>query len=149
MNGTLNSLSNVSIFPNAIDHEEKQYVPKPTKSSKVRIGWLGGSSHIEDLNILHGLAGRVQSAKKDKFQFVLCGYDLRGSMTVFDERTGKRTQRPITPKESVWYKYEKLFTDDYRIIDGEYKDVTNEHTRGKSLEEDKAELTSENIRNED
>tara|TARA_B100001094_G_scaffold58842_1_gene54337 strand:- start:25635 stop:26870 length:1236 start_codon:yes stop_codon:yes gene_type:complete len=112
---------NVEIFPNAVDMEEKQYIPQPTKSNKVRIGWLGGSSHIEDLNILHGLAGRVQSAKKDKFQFVLCGYDLRGSMTVFDERTGKQTQRPITPKESVWYKYEKLFTDDYRIVGGEYK----------------------------
>jgi len=112
---------NVEIFPNAIDHEEKQYVPQPTKSDKVRIGWLGGSSHIEDLNILQGMAGKIQSAKKDQFQFVLCGYDLRGSMTMIDEKTGKQSQRPIKPEESVWYKYEKLFTDNYKIVSGDYK----------------------------
>ena len=110
---------NVEIFPNAIDHEEKQYIPTPTQSDKVRVGWLGGSSHIEDLNIISGVAGRVHSACKDKFQFVLCGYDLRGSMTVIDEKTGKQTQRAITPKESVWYKYEQLFTDNYKIINNE------------------------------
>ena len=114
--------NNVYIYPNAIDHEEKQYVPKPTKSSKVRIGWLGGSSHIEDLTILQGMAGRINSVKKDKFQFVLCGYDLRGSMTVFNDKTGKQTQRPILPKESVWYKYEQIMTDNYKVIsDEEYK----------------------------
>ena len=37
---------NVFIYPNGVDHREKQYVPNPTKSKKVRIGWLGGSSHI-------------------------------------------------------------------------------------------------------
>lgn len=110
---------NVYVYPNAIDHEEKQYIPNPTKSDKVRIGWLGGSSHIEDLNIISGLAGRIHSTQKNKFQFVLCGYDLRGSMTIFDEKTGKQTQRPITPKESVWYKYEQLVTDNYRIIEDE------------------------------
>jgi hypothetical protein len=27
-----------------------------------------------------------------------------------------------TPKESVWYQYEKIFTDDYKTISPEYKD---------------------------
>jgi len=114
---------NVYIYPNAIDHKEKQYVPKPIKSNKVRIGWLGGSSHIKDLEILSGVVGRLYSMRKDQFQIVLCGYDLRGSMTVFDEKTGKQTQRPITPEESVWYKYEQIMTDNYRIINDEaYKE---------------------------
>ena len=118
---TLNK--NVYIYPNAIDHKEKQYIPQPIKSNKVRIGWLGGSSHIKDLEILSGVAGRLYGMRKDKFQVVLCGYDLRGSMTVFDEKTGKQTQRPITPEESVWYKYEQIMTDNYRIINDEkYKE---------------------------
>ena len=113
----------VHIYPNAIDHEEKQYIPTPTHSTKVRLGWLGGSSHIKDLEILSGVVGRLYSARKDQFQVVLCGYDLRGTMTVFDEKTKKESQRPITPKESVWYKYEQLMTDNYRIInDEEYKE---------------------------
>ena len=118
---TLNK--NVYIYPNAIDHKEKQYIPQPIKSNKVRIGWLGGSSHIKDLEILSGVAGRLYGMRKDQFQVVLCGYDLRGSMTVFDEKTGKQTQRPITPEESVWYKYEQIMTDNYRIINDEkYKE---------------------------
>lgn len=114
---------NVFVYPNAIDHEEKQYIPKPTKSDKLRIGWLGGSSHIKDLEILSGVAGRLYNDRKDKFQVVLCGYDLRGSMTVIDEKTGKQTQRPIQPHESVWYKYEQIMTDEYRIVsDPKYKE---------------------------
>ena len=77
----------VHIYPNAIDHNEKQYVPQPTKSSKIRIGWLGGSSHMEDLQILSGVFGRLNSERKGKFQTVLCGYDLRGTMTEIDPRT--------------------------------------------------------------
>ena len=37
-------------------------------------------------------------------------------MTVMDEKTGKQTQRPIQPHESVWYKYEQIMTDEYRIV---------------------------------
>lgn len=118
--GKLNS--EVYVYPNAIDHKEKQYIPQKVKSNKVRIGWLGGSSHIQDLEIISGMAGRLYGERKDQFQMVLCGYDLRGSMTVMDQKTGKQTQRPIEPHESVWYKYEKIVTDNYRIVnDDEYK----------------------------
>ena len=114
---------NVYIYPNAIDHEEKQYVPQPIKSNKVIIGWLGGSSHIKDLEILSGVSGKLYGSRKDQFQIVLCGYDLRGSMTVFDQKTGKQTQRPIKPEESVWYKYEQIMTDNYKILsDDPYKE---------------------------
>jgi len=113
----------VYIYPNAIDHEEKQYIPKPIKSNKMRLGWLGGSSHIKDMEILNGVAGRLYSERPDKFQVVLCGYDLRGTMTTMDQKTGKETQRPIKPEESVWYKYEQIVTDNYRIINDEsYKE---------------------------
>jgi hypothetical protein len=82
---------------------------------------LGGSSHIKDLEILSGVAGRLYNDRKDKFQVVLCGYDLRGTMTVMDEKTGKQTQRPIQPHESVWYKYEQIFTSNHNNINDEYK----------------------------
>jgi glycosyltransferase involved in cell wall biosynthesis len=113
---------NVHIFPNAIDHEEKQYIPNPTESDILRVGWLGGSSHIKDLEILDGVFGRLNSERPDQFQTVLCGYDLRGTMTEMNKDTGKETQRPIKPMESVWYNYEKIFTDNYGTVSGEYKD---------------------------
>ena len=75
------------------------------------------------MEILSGVAGKLYSSRKDQFQIVLCGYDLRGSMTVFDQKTGKQTQRPIKPEESVWYKYEQIMTDNYKILsDDTYKE---------------------------
>lgn len=112
----------VFVLPNAIDPTEKQYTPNPEKSDRVRIGWLGGSSHLEDLKLLNGLVSKLKSdGLMDKVQFVLCGFDLRGNVTMIDPKTGQETQRPIKPMESVWYKYEQIFTDNYSSVSEDYK----------------------------
>jgi glycosyltransferase involved in cell wall biosynthesis len=114
---------NVYVLPNAIDPNEKQYTPTPEKSDRLRIGWLGGSSHLKDLEILKGVVGRLHNdGLLDKVQFVLCGYDLRGTMTIIDEQTGQQTQRPIKPMESVWYHYERIFTENYTTVSPEYRE---------------------------
>lgn len=115
---------NVFVLPNAINPKEKQFISNPEPSSgRVRIGWLGGSSHLKDLEILHGIVSRLKGDNLlDKVQFVLCGFDLRGTMTMIDEKTGQQTQRPIKPMESVWYQYERIFTDNYNSISPEYKE---------------------------
>ena len=104
---------NIFIFPNTINPRERQFQPKPIDSHKIRIGWLGGSSHLADLEILNGMASRLDASHKNKFQFVLCGYDLRGSVTVINPETNEQQTRPIEPNESVWYLFEKIFTDDF------------------------------------
>ena len=58
---------------------------------------------------------------KNKVQFVLCGFDLRGTVTEIDSQTKQQRQRPIKPTETVWYKYEKFFTDNYKVLTDEYK----------------------------
>lgn len=84
--------------------------------------WIG-NSHLKDLEILEGVVGRIAGEKLlDKVQFVLCGFDLRGTMTIIDEKTNQQTQRAILPHESVWYLYEKIFTDNYKTVSPEYKD---------------------------
>ena len=113
---------NVYILANAIDPTEKQYIPTPEPSNRLRIAYLGGSSHLHDLKLLEGVAGQLKRDNLlDKMQFVLCGFDLRGTMTIIDSKTGQRTQRPIRPMESVWYKYEQIFTDNYNIVSDDYK----------------------------
>ena len=113
---------NVFVIPNAINPSEKQYQNNSEKSDRIRIGWLGGSSHLKDLEILKGLVSKFKNdGLIDKVQFVLCGFDLRGTITLIDQKTGEHTQRPIKPKESVWYEYERIFTDDYKIVSEEYK----------------------------
>ena len=115
---------NVFVLPNAIDPTEKQYTPNPEPSNgRLRIAFLGGSSHLKDLQILNGVVGRLRTdGLIDKVQFVLCGFDLRGTHTEIDSVTKEQRQRAILPKESVWYQYEKIFTDDYKSISPEYKD---------------------------
>jgi glycosyltransferase involved in cell wall biosynthesis len=127
----INSNKSVHILPNAIDPTEKQYTPKPEKSDRLRIGWLGGSSHLKDLEILHGVVGKIKSDKLlDKVQFVVCGFDLRGMVTIIDEKTGQQKQRPIQPKESVWYQYERIFTSDYTSISEDYRDFLLSFKKG-------------------
>jgi glycosyltransferase involved in cell wall biosynthesis len=115
---------NVYVLANAIDPTEKQFTPNLEPSNgRLRIGWLGGSSHLKDLEILRGVVGKLKTDNLiDKVQFVLCGFDIRGSHTEIDQNTGEQRTRAIKPMESVWYQYEKIFTDDYKTISPEYKD---------------------------
>lgn len=114
---------NVHVVANAIDPRVKQYIPNPTKSERLRIGFLGGSSHKNDLELLRGVVGKLKSDNLlDKVQFVICGFDLRGTITLINPKTGEQSQRPIKPQESVWYQYEKIFTDDYKSVSPEYRD---------------------------
>jgi len=111
---------NVEIFPNAIDPNEAQFQEKTEPSDKIRIGWLGGSSHLHDLQLLEGMVSKL-SPIQDKIQYVVCGFDTRGTITEINKQTGEQKQRPIQPHETVWAKYEEIFTNRYQIITPEYK----------------------------
>jgi len=114
---------NTFVLPNAIDPTEKQFTPNPEPSDRVRIGWLGGSSHEHDLKILEGVVSKIKAdGLLDKVQFVLCGFDTRGNITEINKQTGQQTSRKIKPEESVWFRYEKIFTDNYSTVSPEYKD---------------------------
>ena len=118
---------NVKVFPNAINPEEKQYaVAKNPRTDKLRVGIICGSSHLKDLELLSGIATQVN---KDKVQFVLCGFDTRGTRTIYKDN-GEVETRPIYPQESVWCDYEKIFTDNYRTISPEHKDFLMKYTAG-------------------
>jgi glycosyltransferase involved in cell wall biosynthesis len=114
-------VKNVFVFPNAVDETEPQFQPNPIKSDKVRFGWLGGSSHLYDIELMKSGVEFIQNQYKDKTQFVLCGFDLRGSVHEIDRATGNVTQRPILPHETVWSKYESIFTSGYKVLDPDHK----------------------------
>ena len=120
--------SNVFIFPNAINPNESQFKEPTEKSDKIRVGWLGGSSHLHDLLLLDGMVAKL-SPVQDKLQYVLCGFDTRGVMTEINPQTGQQTQRPIKPHETVWAEYEKIFTNNYSIINDDYKKFLNKFSQ--------------------
>lgn len=111
---------NVHVISNAINTNEPQYNVKPTESEfDVRFGWLGGSSHDADLELLRGLTGRFSQLKNS--QLVLCGFDLRGVKNVINKETGQVHQAPLEPQETAWYRFEKLFTHNYQDVNPIFK----------------------------
>jgi len=116
---------NVKVFPNAINDEDKQYEPiKNPGTNRLRVGIICGSSHLKDLELLGNVANQID---KDKVQFVLCGFDTRGTRTVY-KPNGEIETRPILPEESVWCDYERIFSNNYRNISDAHKDFLMKYT---------------------
>ena len=111
---------NVVVLPNAINPKEPQFCEPTIKSDKLRFGWLGGSSHLHDLMLLDGVFQRMEPYK-NKSQAFLCGFDIRGTVTEINADTKEQTKRDIKPDETVWYKYENIFTDNGKLISPEYQ----------------------------
>ena len=111
---------NVVVFPNAINPNEPQFKEPTLESDRLRIGWLGGSSHLHDLQLLDSPLGKITHLK-DKLQFVLCGFDTRGSVTEINQQTGEHKKRDILPHETVWAQYEKIFTQSHSLVSEDYK----------------------------
>jgi len=117
---------NVVVFPNAIDPSEPQFCEPTLESDRLRIGWLGGSSHLHDLMLIDGSLSKLGSDRNNT-QFVLCGFDTRGTVTEINKNTGEQTQRPIRPEETVWVKYEKIMTSNYYGVSEDYLKFLNKY----------------------
>lgn len=164
---------NVFVLPNAIDPEIMHQFEN-NKSNLyngiVKIMYLGGSTHLKDLEQLEGVANMLNADNKTKgkFMFFNVGWDMRGEKReiIFNqnlrrelEKIGLWTQnnvkkiinsngdisklkfipeylinsfknnifvenkRGFKPDEIPYYYYEKIFTDNYKIIDD--KDYLN------------------------
>ncbi len=120
---------NVVIFPNAINPNEPQFKEPTEESDRLRVGWLGGSSHLHDLQILDQSFNKLLPLK-DKIQYVLCGFDTRGSVTEINSQTGEHNKRNILPAETVWAQYEKIFTQNFQTISEDYKKHLLNYTQG-------------------
>lgn len=115
---------NVKVFPNAINKDEPQYtVPKTQGGDRLRVGIICGSSHLKDLELISGLAKQVDI---NKVQFVLCGFDTRGTRTIY-KPNGESEVRDILPQESVWCDFEKIVTDNYRIVSKEHSEFLHKY----------------------
>lgn len=154
----------VIVLENSIDTKiMNQFENNKTKSKKVRIGYLGGSTHVEDIKLLDGVFSKLytDTETKDKFQVVNIGWDKgdgtydmilnedlvkeleeqnlitknliksvsqsKGDISKikeipedlkkkYNENSFKTVKRPFRVDEIAYYHYEKIFTNDYRII---------------------------------
>jgi glycosyltransferase involved in cell wall biosynthesis len=122
---------NVVVFPNAINPQEPQFNEPTSESDRLRVGWLGGSSHLADLQLLDSSFAKLSQNTKD-LQMVLCGFDVRGTVTEINSQTGEHVKRNIKPEETVWARYEEIFTQKYKYVSEDFektlkKFVQDEH----------------------
>lgn len=116
---------NVYVIPNALDMNHKMWSSPLQKNltDKCRISWIGGSSHLHDLNLLDQSMQKLNHSPdlKDKFQIIMCGFDTRGTVTQLGANNEKTT-RKIKPHETIWCNFEKIFTSNYELLkdDEEY-----------------------------
>lgn len=113
---------NVYVIPNAIDPDDERFKIEKPSSKFLRVGLVMGSTHEYDMALLNNIACKLKSETLEKIQFVLCGFDLRGTIKMINRENNEVSERPIKPKESVWYRYEKMLTNDYKIISPEYRE---------------------------
>ena len=69
----------------------------------------------------------------DKLQYVICGFDTRGSVTEINPTTGEQKKRDILPHETVWVKYEEIFTNNYKTLDENYIKFLKEFKEGEYI----------------
>ncbi len=163
---------NILVIPNGINRNLKEWIPSNDKCTydKLRILYLAGSSHLQDVLLLKDSFDKLidDTTIINKFQIHLSGFDLRGTTTnyivnetfikelqaigIFTERLYKKliannfdiintSEIPreivekyngnvleekieqIKPKDTVWTKYEQIFTSNYKLIkDKDYYD---------------------------
>lgn len=113
--------TNTYYVPNAIDEDDPQFKPNYIKSNRLRIGWAGGSSHLEDIRITEKTIQEIYNSDLiDKVQFVLGGFDIRGQM--FYEENGESKVRDLYPEESPYSQMEKIFSNGFSNTSEQYKE---------------------------
>ena len=115
---------NVKILFNAIDTNHRMWQDEEVvKTDKCRIAWIGGSSHNNDLEVLKSSMNMLHSDTelKEKYQIVMCGYDIRGSITEISPDGKSSRTRKIKPEETIWNKFEETFTNNYQCVNENYK----------------------------
>ena len=101
---------NVIVLENAVNTKESQWRPNKIKSDKTRFLWGGGITHLQDLQLLNLSLDISDTDFLNKSQIYMCGYDLR----MRDPKTGSLSID--NPAYSIWTKFEKIFTNNYRSI---------------------------------
>jgi len=156
---------NVKVLYNSVDPiwmKQFQNNWKPDQDGLVRITYMGGSSHMVDIEQLEGVMNILSSdwQLKDKFKVIIAGWDTEGNTTdiTFNQEFGEelqkrglwtqktiksinsskgdidkiqipidlknkyrgnvfnRQERDIKSEESVYLYYEKVLSDNHRMI---------------------------------
>lgn len=112
---------NVYIFPNAINPDDERFQIDRKPCNKIRFGFVMGSTHEKDLDSMDNFVAKLSKDVLDKIEIVLCGFDTVGQSVILNP-DGTTTKKNMTPTQTVWYRYEKMLTNNYKNVSPEYKE---------------------------
>ena len=69
--------SNVTVIPNCISPDDKQFEPRQIENKRIRFGWIGGVYHKEDIESMDSTFCRMAKDKeiRDSYQICLGGFN--------------------------------------------------------------------------
>lgn len=105
--------SKIEVLPNSTHSMLKeQLIATPSPTKKLRVGLIGGVSHLEDLKTIQKTIERIYQNKEllNKIQFVLCGFDLSNDKSIFN----------------IWREFERILTNNYNDCDEIYQQMLKE-----------------------
>ena len=111
---------NVVVFPNAIDPTAEKFKINKEKSDKIRLGYIGGPTHLEDVKLLKGLFNEIATKYVSKTQIILCGFHI-GNITYERDQNGNYIKKLISIEETSSYQFEKIMTANYRNLSPAYR----------------------------
>ncbi len=107
----------VEIFPNMFDWDQPQWSIKrstPAKENKIVIGWVGLTSHFEDLKKMSPILKYIHD-KYPNTEFILAGMALKDTMVniTLDSNNNKVFKEEEVTDEKLTYKYrvKELYKD--------------------------------------
>lgn len=118
---------NAFVLPNALPENEGQFILHKEPSDRIRFGIVCGSSHYYDLIILKDMIQMLPKEYLDKIQFVLCGFDIKGTKTVYHPGVEEPERIPIKTEESIWNEFERILTNNYQTISKEHKEFLQKY----------------------
>jgi hypothetical protein len=105
--------NNVEVFPNAIDINNKHWASNKSSTRKTRIGWVGGSSHVHDLELLKNMMEKLSKSKlKEYIEIIIC--NVGG---VYDEYFKILTANSSLPYRIVKFTDIETYGELYNEID--------------------------------
>jgi glycosyltransferase involved in cell wall biosynthesis len=117
---------NVVVFPNALI-PDGQFKPVEKPSNRIRVGLIGGVTHVTDMALLEGITRHLSKDTLDKIQFVLCGFDEAFINIPMPDGTVEKVL--MNWNDNPWVKMEKILTDNYSTVSQAYKSELLQYTQ--------------------
>jgi processive 1,2-diacylglycerol beta-glucosyltransferase len=111
---------NTVVIPNALPFGYENYVPKPIAHEKMTFIYVGGSSHLLDIEMLKGKFKKIGGEPfiKNNAEFVLAGYEATSVPRYLSKEDFDNKKPTMVPVRDVWEKMTSIFaeTRSYRIL---------------------------------